>query len=84
MFTEKDISELSIEFSGRTKANGNIHFGMHRTEMMKALLHLVQYFYQITGNPTIIDMNKVMFIQQLYTALYRTETRKKLIYQSNT
>ena len=28
-------------------------------------------------------MNKVMVIEQLYTALYRAETRKKLIDQSN-
>ena len=29
-------------------------------------------------------MNKVMVIEQLYTALYRAETRKKRIDQSNT
>ena len=44
MFTEKDISDLSTDFSGRTKSNGKIHYGMKRTKRMKALLHWVQVF----------------------------------------
>ena len=84
MFTEKDISDLSTDFSGRTKSNGKIHSGMKRTKRMKALLHWVQVFYRISGYTTIVEMNGVMFIEQLDTALYRADIRKKLIYQSNT
>ena len=51
---------------------------------MKVLLHWVQYFYHILGDPNIVDLNKIIFIQQLGTALHRTEIIKKLIYQSNT
>ena len=52
--------------------------------MMKALLHWVQYFYRISGDPTIFDINEVMFINRLDTALCRADIRKKLIVQSNT
>ena len=57
---------------------------MRRTKMMKALLHWVQYFYRISGDPTIFDINEVMFIKQLETALLRAEIRKKPIYPSTT
>ena len=69
MFTEEDISDFSTEFVRRTQANGKIQFRMHRTKRMKLLLHCVQDFYLISGDPTIVNMNEVMFIRQLYTAL---------------
>ena len=50
---------------------------------MKALLHWVQYVYRISGDPTIVVMNEVIFIEQLDTALCRAEIRKKLIDHSN-
>ena len=84
MFTEKDISYLSTDFPGRTQDNGKIHLGMRRTKRMKAILHWVQDFYRISGYPTIVDMNEVMFIEQLDTTLYRSDTRKNIIDQSNT
>ena len=62
MFTETDISDLSTDFSGRTQANRKIHFGMCRTKRLKALLHWVQDFYCISGDPTIFDLNKIIFI----------------------
>ena len=79
MFIEKGISDLSTNFSGRTQDNRKIHFGMHIPKLMKALLHWVQYLYRISGDPTTFDLNKVMFIQQLDTALYREEIRNKII-----
>ena len=69
MFTGKDISDLSTNFSGRSQANGKINFGMRITKRTKSLLHQVQDFYCISGDSTIFDTNKVMFIQQLDTAL---------------
>ena len=84
MFTEKYISNLSTDFVRRTQDNGKINFGLRRTERIDALLHWVKYLYLISGDPTIIDLNEVVIIHQLDTALYRAETRKKIIYQSNT
>ena len=47
MFKEKYISDLSTDFSGRTWYNGETHFGMRRTKIMKALLHWVQDVFRI-------------------------------------
>ena len=50
---------------------------------MKSLFHWVQYFYRISGDPTIDEINEVMFIKLLDTDMCMKETRKKLIDQSN-
>ena len=84
MFKEKDIPDLSTNFSGRTQDNGKIHFGIRRTKSMKALIDRVEDFYFIPGDPTIVEMNEVMFMKQLDTALYRAKIRKNIIDQSNT
>ena len=84
MLTEKDISYLSTDFSGRTQDNGKIYFRMRRTKRMKVLLRWVQYVYRISGYPTIVDMNEVVFIEHLDITLYRAEMRKKLIDQYKT
>ena len=84
MFTEKDISDLSTDFSGRTQANGKIHLGMCRTKRMRVLIHWVQDFYCISRDPNIVDMNEVMFIKHLDTALYMAYIRNKIIELSNT
>ena len=63
MFREKDSSDLSTEFSGRTQDNGKIQFGMRRTKRTKALLHWVHYFYLISGDPTIVEMNEINVYQ---------------------
>ena len=83
MFTEKYISNLSTNFSGRTQANGKINFGMCITKVMKLLLHWVQDSYCISGDPTIVEMSKVMFIKQLDTTLYRSDIRRNIIDQCN-
>ena len=84
IFTKKGIPNLSIDFDGRTQANGKINFGICRTKRTKALIHWVQDFYCISGDPNIVDMNGVMFIENLDTNMYRAEIRNKLIDQSNT
>ena len=48
---------------------------------MKALLHWVQDFYRISGDPTIVDLKEVMFIQHLDISPYRVGTRKNIIDQ---
>ena len=67
-----------------TQANDEIHFVVLRIKRMKALIHWVQAFYHISGDPTIVEMNEVIFIKKLYTAFYRADIRMKLIDQSNT
>ena len=57
MFTETYFSYLSTDFSRRTQDNVKIYFGMSRTKRMKTLLHWVQDFYPISGDPTIFDLN---------------------------
>ena len=42
-----------------------------------------EIFYCISGDHTIVEMNKFMFIEQLDTALYRVDIRKKPTDQSN-
>ena len=61
-----------------------MHFGILRTKNIKSLLHWVEYFYSILGDPTIVETNEVIFIKQFDTALYRAEIRKKLVDQYNT
>ena len=83
MFTEKDISNLSTDFSGRNQYNGKIHFGISRTKRIKVILHKVKYFYSISGDPTIVYINGVIFIKKFDIDLYRADIRKKLMYQSH-
>ena len=84
MFAEEYFSDLLIDFFRRTQANEKIHFGILRTKNIKSLIHWVEYFYRILGDPTIVETNEVIFIKQFDTSLYRAETRKKLINQSDT
>ena len=39
----------------------------------------MQDFYCISGNPTRVDLNKVTFIQQLETTMYKAYIRDELI-----
>ena len=84
MFTEKDIPDLSTDFSERTQANVNIRFGMLRTKSIKSLLYWVLDSYGLSGYPTIVETNKVMFIEQLGTYLYKSYIIKKKNDQSKT
>ena len=51
---------------------------------MKAILHWVQDFYIISVDLTIAEMNEVMFIGQLGTAMYMEDIINKLIKKYNT
>ena len=75
---------MLTEFSSRTQANGKIHFGMRITKRIKSILHWVQDFYRISGDPTKVDLNKVTFIQQLETTMYKAYIRDELIDQYTT
>ena len=84
MYKEKDISDLLTDVSRRTQGNWKVNFGIHRTKQNKALIYLLQDFYRISRYPTIVEMNEVMFIEHLDTAIYRADIIKKLIDQSTT
>ena len=71
MFIEKGTSDLSTDFAQRTQDNRKMHFGVRRTKRMKSLLHWVQDFYRISGDPTIVEMIEFMFVEQLDTTLYK-------------
>ena len=70
---------ISTDFFGRTHTNGRIKFWVHRTKIMKALIHWVKYFICISEDPTIVDLKKVVFIQQSDTTLHRVEIINNLI-----
>ena len=59
-------------------------YALRCAKSLKALLHWVKYFYRISTDPTTVDMDEVIFIQQLDTAMYRADIRQNLIGQSNT
>ena len=63
MFIDTDILDLSTEFSIKTQDIGKIHFDMHRTKWVRELLNWVQYFYRISGDTYIVEMNTYIFIK---------------------
>ena len=44
-------------------------YALRCAKSLKALLHWVKYFYRISTDPTTVDMDEVIFIQQLDTAM---------------
>ena len=54
------------------------------TKSIKSLLYWVLDSYVLSGYPTTVETNKVMFIEQLGTYLYKSDIRKKKNDQSKT
>ena len=50
---DKDITKSATAFAARTIANGNIVFGMRRTNALMALVHWVQDFGRISRTPSV-------------------------------
>ena len=65
-----------------TQAIRDINCQILRTKRMKSLHSWVQYFHHILENPIIVDLNKVMFNQLLYTFMYRSDIIKNRIRKS--
>ena len=82
--TERDITTMSSDFSGRTAANGRIMFGTRRTKGLKALIHWVQDFYRISAEPSVADLDGPTFKEQLDRATKRADIRKNLQAQTKT
>ena len=81
MLTKRDISNLSTEFYGRTQGNGNIHFGMRRTEKTKTLLHRVQYFIVSQEILPLLIWTKSCLLNSHKPLCTRQRSKKKLIDQ---
>ena len=61
MLSDKDIRQMSTEFSSRTVSDRRIIFGTNRTKFLKAVAHWVQDFNRVSENPTIVGFSKVSF-----------------------
>ena len=61
MLSDKDVRQMSTEFSNRTIAGGRIIFGTNRTKFLKAVAHWVQDFHRVAENPTIVGLNELSF-----------------------
>ena len=68
MLTENDISRMASNFSSRTRANGRMNSGTRRMKYIKSFTHWVQYFYRVSGLPSIVGLSKVTLKPQLYRA----------------
>ena len=51
---------------------------------MKSLLHWVHFFNRFSAYLTMVDLNKVMFIQELDTDMQRAEIINNIIAQYST
>ena len=78
MLSEKDVHQMSTDFSGRTVANGKIIFGTNRTKFLKAVAHWVRDFNRVSESPTIVGLNESSFKSALQRSLARTSIRKTL------
>ena len=84
MLTEKDITQLSTDFSSRTAANGRMNVGTRRTKRLKALLHWVQDFHRVSNTPSIVGLSQATFLIGLDAAISRAEVRQTLKDNSDT
>jgi hypothetical protein len=51
--SEKDVSSLAKGFAARTVASGKSVFGLRRTNLLRATVHLAQDFRRISRAPTL-------------------------------
>ena len=65
VLTEKEISTMATNFSGRTGANSRMYFGARRIKYLKAFTHWIQDFYRTSGLPTIVILSVIVFKSQL-------------------
>lgn len=82
---EKDISDLSESYGRRTIADGRVIFGLRRIRYLIGLIHWVQDFGRVGGEPTIEGINNAaQFQAALDEAFYRADVRKVEKDQSDT
>ena len=82
MLTEKYISTMASNFSSRTQANSRMNFGTRRIKYIKSITHWVQYFYRISGLPSIVGLSEVTFKPQLDRASTRDNISKSMSNQT--
>ena len=84
VLTEKDISTMATNFSGRTGANSRMYFGARWIKYLKAFTHWIQDFYRTSGLPTIVGLSAIVFKSQLDRAAARSDIRKNMADQTKT
>ena len=82
MLTENDISRMASNFSSRTRANGRMNSGTRQIKYIKEFTYWVQYFYRISGLPSIVVLSEVTFKPQLYRAYTRSDNSKSMAKQT--
>ena len=65
VLTEKYISTMATNFSGRTGATGRIYFCTRRIKYLKSFTHWIRDFYRTSGLPTIVGLSAIVFKSQL-------------------
>ena len=65
ILTEKYISTMATNFSGRTGANGRMYFGTRRIKYLKAFTRWIRDLYRTSGLPTIVGLSAIVFKSQL-------------------
>jgi hypothetical protein len=83
---EKDIRDLAESYGRRTVADGRFIFGVRRIRYLLGLIHWVQDFKRISGNPSLDEFggNPIAFRQALDDASNRADVRKIEKDQSDT
>lgn len=79
----KDVIAMGTDWASRTVPNGKFHIGAIRLKYLQALIHWIQDFRRISGTPSIVGLNQVVFKSQLTRALNRAEIRKNLSDQAS-
>lgn len=83
ILSEKNISVMATDLSGRTVAAGRIIFRTRRTKLLKALSHWVTDFHCVFETPQIDGLAEVMFKANLQCAVTRAEVRKTMSDQAS-
>ena len=58
MLGDSDIVSLAKDFSEGTVDTGEIIFGLHRTNLLKATIHWAQDFRRISRTPSLFEIRK--------------------------
>jgi hypothetical protein len=75
--SEKDVSSLAKGFAARTVASGKSVFGLRRTNLLRATVHLAQDFRRIRRAPTLDGIGDMPdFKAALKKAKQRAQIRK--------
>ena len=75
---EKEITDLQKDYSGRKVDEGQIRFGVYKTNLLKNTIHWIQDFVRCGETPSIEGLDEDTFLMQLAVAGDREEIRQKV------